>query len=391
MTVVLRSGVASPSPARRELTCMTRSRTFFALLVVTLVAALASPAVAASGNPETQRNQVRSQRAKLAAQLNTLTASEAQLVSAMRVLSAQANAQARTVAAARQAASAADAEFTEANRQLETTRATLNTLTRRVVDQAVAQYISPRASVPSVGVDTVDLALNARREALLSSVSANTADTIDRLNAAREDFDAKAKAARALRDKAMARKSQSESALASLQQAESAKARLAAGVLARKQSVLREIDAQAKADAQLTAIINQRSRNVGDSGARNAGGCIWPASGSVTSEYGRRWGRLHAGIDIANRTGTPIWAAKTGTVIFVGQESGYGNTVIVDHGGGMSTLYAHMSRFGTSDGASVRQGQVIGYIGTTGDATGAHVHFETRYGGTPRNPRGCLP
>jgi murein DD-endopeptidase MepM/ murein hydrolase activator NlpD len=370
---------------------MTRSRTFFALLVATLVAALAAPAAAAS-NPEAQRAQVRSKRAQLAAQLNTLTASEAQLLSAARLLSAQASAQARTVAAARQAAAAADAEFADANRQLDETRANLAKLTRQVVDQAVAQYISPRSTVPAIGGDTSDLAAKARRAALLSSINANTADTIDRLNAAREDFDAKAKAAKALREKAMARKSQSEAALTALRQAEADKERLTAGVTARRQAVLREIDAQAKADAQLTAIINQRSRSgpAGADSTARSGQCIWPANGTVTSEYGRRWGRLHAGIDIANRTGTPIWAAKAGTVIFVGSESGYGNTVIIDHGGSFSTLYAHMSRFGTSEGASVGQGQLIGYIGTTGDATGAHVHFETRYGGTPRNPRGCL-
>src|SRR5947209_20395531 len=89
------------------------------------------------------------------------------------------------------------------------------------------------------------------------------------------------------------------------------------------------------------------------------------ANGTVTSEYGMRWGRLHAGIDIANHIGTPIWAAKSGTVIFVGQQSGYGNTVVVDHGGGFTTLYAHMSRFASSDGQSVHQGQLIGYIGQT--------------------------
>jgi murein DD-endopeptidase MepM/ murein hydrolase activator NlpD len=111
----------------------------------------------------------------------------------------------------------------------------------------------------------------------------------------------------------------------------------------------------------------------------------------VTSEFGRRWGRLHAGIDIANSIGTPIYAAKSGTVIFAGQQSGYGNVVIMDHGGGFSTLYGHQSRIATHDGAHLDQGQLLGYMGSTGHSTGPHVHFETRYGGTPRNPRGCLP
>jgi murein DD-endopeptidase MepM/ murein hydrolase activator NlpD len=100
---------------------------------------------------------------------------------------------------------------------------------------------------------------------------------------------------------------------------------------------------------------------------------------------------LHAGIDIAAPTGTPIHAAKAGRVIFAGTMNGYGNAIIVDHGGGFSTLYAHQSRLGSSKGQSVGQGQVIGYVGSTGHSTGPHLHFETRFGGSPRNPRPYLP
>jgi murein DD-endopeptidase MepM/ murein hydrolase activator NlpD len=110
----------------------------------------------------------------------------------------------------------------------------------------------------------------------------------------------------------------------------------------------------------------------------------------VSSEYGWRWGRLHAGIDIATPTGTPIVAAMAGTVIYAGWQSGYGNTVVVSHGGGLSTLYGHQSRLGASVGQAVGAGQTIGYVGSTGASTGPHLHFETRYGGVARNPRGCL-
>ena len=103
-----------------------------------------------------------------------------------------------------------------------------------------------------------------------------------------------------------------------------------------------------------------------------------------------RWGRMHQGIDIGAGTGTPIHAAKAGTVTFAGTMSGYGNVVVITHSGGLSTLYAHQSRIAVSGGA-VSQGQVIGYAGTTGHSTGPHLHFETRIDGTPQNPLRYLP
>jgi murein DD-endopeptidase MepM/ murein hydrolase activator NlpD len=374
-----------------QTTHMTRSRTLFGLLVVTLLAALVAPAGAATSD-EARRAEVRAKRARANAELNTVRASESQLLKAAQQANADVAAQNRLVASARQAAAAAEAELNEANRKLDETRTKLTELNTRVVDQAVAQYISPRGAAHGLGGDTTDLAANARRDALLATVSATTADLVDQLNAAQEDFDLQAQAAKALRDKAAARKAQTETALANAKAIAATQTKLAAGVAARRAQLLGEIDAQAKADAALTARINARSRSTvvgGDSSARS-GGCIWPARGSVTSEYGRRWGRLHAGIDIANSTGTPIWAAKSGVVIVAGRESGYGNAVIIDHGGGLSTLYGHMSRISVSDGQSVSQGQVVGAMGNTGNSTGTHLHFETRYGGTPRNPRGCL-
>jgi murein DD-endopeptidase MepM/ murein hydrolase activator NlpD len=113
-------------------------------------------------------------------------------------------------------------------------------------------------------------------------------------------------------------------------------------------------------------------------------------NGRVSSEYGYRWGRLHAGIDIAAPTGTPIHAAAPGTVIFAGQQRGYGNVVIIDHGGSFTTVYAHQSRMAVHKGTTLSRGGLVGYVGSTGHSTGPHVHFETRYSGSPRNPRSCL-
>ncbi len=120
------------------------------------------------------------------------------------------------------------------------------------------------------------------------------------------------------------------------------------------------------------------------------GQLIWPVSGAMVSPFGQRWGRLHAGIDIASPAGTPIRAADGGTVVLLGMVSGYGNYVCIQHTGALSTCYAHLSSYGTSQGASVKQGQVIGAVGCTGHCYGDHLHFETRVNGSPVDPMGYL-
>src|SRR5918999_1787029 len=115
-----------------------------------------------------------------------------------------------------------------------------------------------------------------------------------------------------------------------------------------------------------------------------------PVDGTVTSEFGPRWGRNHDGVDIAAPTGTAIRAAACGSVTLAGQQSGYGNMVCITHTNEFSTCYAHMSRFAVSQGARVQQGQVIGYVGCTGSCTGPHLHFETRVNGQAQDPRGYL-
>ena len=389
MTVVLRSSAAAAPLRAPRRSAMTRSRILVALLAVALLG-FSSPADARSQDPRTQREAARSRRAKLASELNTLAASEKQLLAAARTLQRQVDAETSAVHAARQAAAAADAAVAQSQASLTRTKDSLSRLSHLLVERAVTSFMSPHQKDPSRVGDTRDLAVAARRSALLDSVAAGDTDLIDQLNAAQEDYEIQLAAAKAAQERARARKAETEARLASLTRARAAQAKIAAGVLARKRAVLGEIAAQSRAEAELTRIINERGSAV-DSGVRNPGGCIWPARGRVTSEFGRRWGRLHAGIDIANGVGTPIYAAKTGTVIFAGQQSGYGNVVIIDHGGGFTTLYGHQSRIATHDGAHLDQGQLLGYMGSTGHSTGPHVHFETRYGGTPRNPRGCLP
>jgi murein DD-endopeptidase MepM/ murein hydrolase activator NlpD len=122
----------------------------------------------------------------------------------------------------------------------------------------------------------------------------------------------------------------------------------------------------------------------------SSSGFIWPVNGPVVSPFGMRWGRLHAGIDIAAPSGTPIHAAASGRVVLAGWTGGYGNYTCIDHGGGIATCYAHQSSIAVGSGQSVSQGQVIGYVGCTGHCFGPHLHFEVRVNGTPVDPLGYL-
>ena len=122
-----------------------------------------------------------------------------------------------------------------------------------------------------------------------------------------------------------------------------------------------------------------------------SGQFIWPVNGPITGSFGEaRPGHMHAGIDIAAPGGTPIRAAGAGRVVLLGFTGGYGNYTCLAHTASLSTCYAHQSGYATSSGATVRQGQVIGYVGNTGHSFGNHLHFEVRVNGTPVSPLAYL-
>jgi murein DD-endopeptidase MepM/ murein hydrolase activator NlpD len=151
-------------------------------------------------------------------------------------------------------------------------------------------------------------------------------------------------------------------------------------------------DLQAQSAALAAKIRSAQSSSIvpAPTGAASAAGFVWPVHGVLTSGFGWRWGRMHEGIDIAVSNGTPVVAAAAGTVIVAGWMGGYGNLVVVDHGGGISTAYGHNTSVTVGVGQQVAQGQLIAYSGNTGHSTGPHVHFEVRINGGAVDPMGYL-
>jgi murein DD-endopeptidase MepM/ murein hydrolase activator NlpD len=175
----------------------------------------------------------------------------------------------------------------------------------------------------------------------------------------------------------------------------------------RKRALLERVQRERVSYERLAAELEEESRQLealirrlasppgtGRLGLRLRSGLLWPARGALSSGFGLRrhpiFGvvRMHNGVDIAAPWGTPVRAAAPGTVLFAGWFGGYGKLVVLDHGGGVTTLYGHLSSIGVVVGQRVALGQVIGRVGSTGYSTGPHLHFEIRVDGRPVDPLG---
>jgi len=163
-------------------------------------------------------------------------------------------------------------------------------------------------------------------------------------------------------------------------------------LLAQIEIEIAEFDGELTALEREEASIRSKIRAASQPTGTKPGQLLRPIPGRIESTFGPRvhpiYGnvRMHNGLDMDGSTGDPIRASAGGTVILVGVKGGYGNTVMIDHGGGMVTLYAHQSKIGVSVGQKVTAGQTIGYVGSTGVSTGPHLHFEVRIDGAPVDP-----
>jgi murein DD-endopeptidase MepM/ murein hydrolase activator NlpD len=240
-----------------------------------------------------------------------------------------------------------------------------------------------------------------RREALSVNLALADDELIEKLGVARTDLKEREVALEVAETQALERAAHAETAAEAVEAAVERKQDVRTTLHTRIRNLRAEVDALAGEQARIARIIERRDRPpvpsapaaspVSVPAETSGSGFAWPLSGTVTSGYGYRWGRMHTGIDIDGTTGQPIRASKDGTVISAGYMNGYGNTTVVEHSGGISTLYAHQSGFAATPGSRVSQGQVIGYVGCTGNCYGDHLHFEVRVNGSPDDPMKYLP
>jgi murein DD-endopeptidase MepM/ murein hydrolase activator NlpD len=291
-----------------------------------------------------------------------------------------------------------DADIAEVESQVRTEQARIDSLQSEIDE---IEKVATRQAVnlyKSGATDTIDALLNVRSlteldnriEMLGMAAQENTGALIQR---ARLQVEIEA-AHQALFDKKEALEREQARKLEAQKMADKEHDRLAV-LLAKAHSVLKKLykkeSLKAAQSQAITYDILKKTTlaSVAQLG-RSSQGYIWPLAGNVTSYYGPRWGRMHTGIDIDGTTGEPVVASKAGTVILASSYSGYGNAVIIDHGG-VQTLYAHLSSFNVSEGQEVPQGEIVGSVGCTGSCTGDHLHFEVRVNGEPVDPMSYLP
>ena len=290
-------------------------------------------------------------------------------------------------------------ELEDASRKCEVAEARLADQQSCVADRLVAIYLRGETRPIEVLLQSTSFAEFANRLYLLNQVVGRDAEILEKYEQARASADARRGELRE-QTRSLVRlqdKIASEKRRASVEREATNR---------KKRSLLRDRAAWERALAELEQnsleieAMLQRLQQTPEGQERLAkpwtGGLLWPLRGRVSSDFGYRRHpiyrvrKMHTGLDIAASSGTRIRAAASGTVVHAARWGGYGNCVIVDHGGGLATIYAHCSRLAVRKGETVRQGDVVAYVGSTGLSTGPHLHFEVRRGGRPVSPTSFL-
>jgi len=260
-----------------------------------------------------------------------------------------------------------------------------------------AMQLQGQASVVSTLLASRDLGEFASRKYVLSRIAEQDRRLMDEILRLRHSISDKKRRQDELVREVAVLKTRQQAEQDDLEVAKAEKQSYLSALRRQQAELRRQLDALEQESRNIEAQIREymaRIRGTGREVSPYRGSLLMPiAGGRIGSEFGMRYHpilkerRMHAGVDIGARHGTPIMAAAPGVVISAGYRGGYGNCVVIDHGGGLSTLYAHCSVLFVRAGVSVRRGQKIAAVGSTGLSTGPHLHFETRVNGRPVNPR----
>ena len=269
-----------------------------------------------------------------------------------------------------------------------------------VAERLVAVYQEGDVKPLEVILQSTSFSDFANRVYLVDQVVSRDAEILDDLGTAQDRADQRKRAVQEQKEALAARQQQEELVKAQTMDVRQDTAQEKAQVLRSRAAAESELAVLQANSNQISAMLRRlQSRR----GSRGRGGTIvtpWrgsllrPLNGQITSGFGYRihpilgTRRMHTGVDIRCSSGTPVHAAAGGEVAFAGRLGGYGNCVILNHGGGLATVYGHCSSLIVSEGQTIRQGQVIAYSGSTGFSTGPHLHFEVRRNGTPVSPFG---
>ena len=404
---------AHPEPARAAITPGWRRTTALLTVVVALVGSVAFPSQAQTDDSTTTTTQPTTQpttpstlsaedqarKARAAGNLNAAKAADTEIAAALQAIN--------------ETAQATQSKIDRVERRLEVARATMSSTTEELAasnaeqDEIEAQLRAKavegfKAGHGDPGPLFSDQNFNQslRQSQLLHHANKDTADLLEDLRALLEDRRvAQAEAIQATQDAAEL-EVELKAELENLKEQATVQLRLKGEAESRIAKWEAELTAYAAEDEAIQRLISDTAAtpvSVPAPAQPSLLGYQWPIVGTVTSGYGYRihpvYGtrKLHSGIDIGAARGTPIAATSGGVVIWSGWRGGYGNTVIVDHGAGLTSLYAHMSQLNVSVGAILDRGDVVGLVGATGTATGNHLHFEIRLSGSAVDPAPYLP
>jgi murein DD-endopeptidase MepM/ murein hydrolase activator NlpD len=297
-------------------------------------------------------------------------------------------------AALREARKRLEKERKKAGRELEARLGALQARAAKQRDAMAARAETMYKQGPTGGITTLLEAVNPqdalRRSAYADVISRTEQRTIETVTVAHTAVEAQRLKLKTEEDSLARVLQEQRTLLAEVQRLRDDKALAVAAADAQIAQLETHLEAEDRQVAAITRGSDSRGSSVAPAPKAARGGWVWPARGPVTSGYGARWGRMHRGLDIGAPTGAAIVAAKSGVVTMAGSMSGYGRVVIINHGGGYSSLYAHQSSIAVRSGQRVGAGQRIGSVGCSGSCTGPHLHFEIRVNGAARNPRNYL-